>query len=763
MDVELDPELLLDGAGVRTDEAGCHHHQIRGDAKCAPGPGDHHGMARRVVGDVDPNEPDRLDLDPVALDGNDRDRIRLAPRDAIEKRPRALGPPVERDLDVSAQEGKEGHIGHPLREELTPGAIRAVTVAQDGHPAAGGARPRAPPAAPEKMARLQDAGVRVARNPEATRTTAPDGEQQGVAHLAELVEPDGRAHPRARDELDAFGLEEADPPVHDPLLDPNAPLSNAEEPAEVRRGLVHPHVVTGLVQRSGRRQPEHASADHGDRASAPDRRGAGPHPPFRERPLHDREGFLGLRHAFGRDEAKPGGQLWKVLGVRETPVGGVPGLRCTELHDPHRASQNPAPDPTAGPSRDNRWTFTCSILQRNKPPTKALSFGTMSEAPFALPPDLAALGLDERQYLAFSDLRDPELQVFRVAVEAQAQIGLLGAPSALAPPAERPQTDADSHDGLGSSAGELPWGELSGRLLAAQAQDPCARPAVGDFVLARPSASQGRLRIEHVLPRRTAFVRQSARKRLDPQVLAANVDRVLVVTSPNEDFSPRRLERYLITIHASGAEPVIVLNKADLAQDLPGWLERIQAVALDARVFAVSARTGAGLGELESLLGAGLTVALVGSSGVGKSSLTNALLGVERQRVRAIREGDDKGRHTTTHRQLFVLPPRPAIGGASKTPRGLLVDTPGMRALALHADPDALLEAFHDIRRLAEGCRFGDCRHHTEPGCAVRAAAADGRVAPGRLASYRRLLEEAEASARRARGHRGPTAPRRRR
>lgn len=317
------------------------------------------------------------------------------------------------------------------------------------------------------------------------------------------------------------------------------------------------------------------------------------------------------------------------------------------------------------------------------------------------------------------------LVAYRVSVEAQAHIALLG-----------PDEPTD-----GTLAPR--WGELSGRLRAAQKTDPFARPAVGDFVLARPPSGDGSWRIESVLPRRSQFVRQSARKRDAPQVVAANVDRVLVVTSPNEDFSPRRLERYLATIHASGAAAAVVLNKADLAEKTEPWLDRIREVALDAPVLATSAVDGAGLGALESLLEPGSTVAMVGSSGVGKSSLANLLIGAERQRVQEARAGDDKGRHTTTHRELFVLP-----AGPNGEARGLLVDTPGMRALALWMDADTLLDAFADIAELAEECRFRDCKHDSEPGCAVRAALDAGELSPGRLQSYARLREEAQPNRR---------------
>lgn len=345
-----------------------------------------------------------------------------------------------------------------------------------------------------------------------------------------------------------------------------------------------------------------------------------------------------------------------------------------------------------------------------------------------------ALGLDPEQRAAIA-AADPALEPFRVVVEAQAQFALLTAGELLDPIEEA-----------------LPrWGVLAGRLRAAQEADPFARPAVGDFVLARPEPTGSAWRIEQVLPRRSRFVRQAGRRRLEPQLIAANVDRVLVVTSPNADFSPRRLERYLANVHASGACPAIVINKADLACDVAPWVNEARAVALDAPVLAVSAADGTDLDQLEALLGPGRTVALVGSSGVGKSSLINALLGAPKQRIRAARAGDDKGRHTTTHRELLPLPR--ASDGAR---RGFLVDTPGMRALALWSDPAALALAFEDVTALAETCRFRDCRHRSEPGCGVR----DSGISPSRLASYHRLRDEAEAQAEQARARRPRGRPR---
>jgi ribosome biogenesis GTPase / thiamine phosphate phosphatase len=256
-------------------------------------------------------------------------------------------------------------------------------------------------------------------------------------------------------------------------------------------------------------------------------------------------------------------------------------------------------------------------------------------------------------------------------------------------------------------------------------------PAVGDWVAFRAPAT-----IDHVLPRRTAFVRKTTLAEADEQVLVANVDTIFVVSGLDGDFNPRRLERYLTTAWNSGADPVIVLTKLDLLGDARKLAEA-EHVAMGVPVLTVSNVTGEGLDGLEPHVRPRETVALLGSSGVGKSTLINRLLGEERIATRETRR-DGRGRHTTQHRELFVLP-----NGA------LLVDTPGLRELQLW-DGD-LDDAFADIAELAARCRFNDCAHETEPGCAVR----DG-VPPERLASYRKLERElAAVEARRsARVHR---------
>ncbi|WP_448615307.1 ribosome small subunit-dependent GTPase A [Modestobacter sp. URMC 112] len=249
-------------------------------------------------------------------------------------------------------------------------------------------------------------------------------------------------------------------------------------------------------------------------------------------------------------------------------------------------------------------------------------------------------------------------------------------------------------------------------------------PAVGDWVAVRGE------RVVAVLPRRTAFVRTAAGRGSAAQVVAANVDVVLVVDSLVGEARLRRVERYLAVAWASGATPVVVLTKADLCGDVPAAVAQVAEDAIGADVLAVSALTGEGLADLSARLAPGCTAAMVGPSGVGKSSLANALAGTPVAATAAIR-GDGRGRHTTTARQLIALP-----GGA------LLVDTPGMRELALTGG-DGLDAAYADVAGLAADCRFRDCAHRTEPGCAVAAAIDDGVLDPARLLAWRKLQAEA--------------------
>jgi ribosome biogenesis GTPase len=276
---------------------------------------------------------------------------------------------------------------------------------------------------------------------------------------------------------------------------------------------------------------------------------------------------------------------------------------------------------------------------------------------------------------------------------------------------------------------------LSGKLRH-QSEDRAQWPSVGDWVALLLPVQGSVGSIETVLPRTSVFTRKAAGRGHHEQVVAANADIVFLLTSANAEFNARRLERYLTLAWESGATPVIVITKADRGDDVAAIARAAGEVAPGIEVLVTSAKSGLGIEAVRAHLTGHRTGALLGSSGVGKSTLINALLDEERLATAAIRESDARGRHTTTWRELVLLP-----GG------GILIDTPGMRELQLTDAGHGLLSAFDDIEELATGCGFGNCRHLEEPGCAVTAAVADGRLDPARYESYHKLARELQVRA----------------
>jgi ribosome biogenesis GTPase / thiamine phosphate phosphatase len=322
-----------------------------------------------------------------------------------------------------------------------------------------------------------------------------------------------------------------------------------------------------------------------------------------------------------------------------------------------------------------------------------------------LPEGLVALGWDERWAEAFAPMAARGLRPARVVLEHQHIYRVhLGDQDVLA------RVTGRARHRLGNRA---------------------AFPAVGDWVALRHVATSDMDLIDEILPRRSRFVRKAAGQTTEAQVVAANVDVVFIVSGLDNDFNIRRIERYLLTAWDGGAQPVIVLNKADLRPDLTDIHAALAPVAGNAPVEIVSAFDDASVDRLRAHVPPRQTAAFLGSSGVGKSTLINRLIGEEVQRTAEVRAQDSRGRHTTTHRELIVLPDG-----------SLLIDTPGMRELQLWDAVEGLDDAFEDIRALADGCRFRDCGHDQEPDCAVRAAADQGRLHPERLVNYLRLAKE---------------------
>ena len=276
--------------------------------------------------------------------------------------------------------------------------------------------------------------------------------------------------------------------------------------------------------------------------------------------------------------------------------------------------------------------------------------------------------------------------------------------------------------------------EVSGKFMynAASVSD---YPAVGDFVMVDWNASGGNAVIHQILPRKSCFTRKAAGDARQEQIVAANIDTVFLCMSLNNDYNLRRLERYLSIAWDSGAVPVIVLTKFDLCEDLDEKISEVSSVALGVDILVTTAVEASGYEQLRSYIGEGKTVAFIGSSGVGKSTLINRLLGEARLDTQGLRN-DDKGRHTTTHRELILLP-----GG------GMVIDTPGMRELGMWDSAAGINQTFGEIEELASRCRFHDCTHGTEPDCAIRKALSDGTLSEERWVSYQKLKAENDYAA----------------
>ncbi|MFJ7941150.1 ribosome small subunit-dependent GTPase A [Peribacillus sp. NPDC096622] len=277
--------------------------------------------------------------------------------------------------------------------------------------------------------------------------------------------------------------------------------------------------------------------------------------------------------------------------------------------------------------------------------------------------------------------------------------------------------------------GEL-LGEVSGKYIH-NTTERSQFPAVGDWVIISERLDEKKATIHKILPRFSKFSRKSAGEVTEEQIVATNIDTVFLVMGLNNDFNLRRIERYLITAWDSGANPVIVLSKCDLCKDVATKITEVEAVALGVSVHAISATNNIGMDSLNQYLSKGQTVALLGSSGAGKSTICNKLLGHNKQQVKEVREGDDKGKHTTTHRELIQIP-----NG------GILIDTPGMRELQLWEVDNSMSQSFSDIEEMSKKCLFKNCKHENEPSCKVKLAIEEGFLDKDRYNNYIKFQKE---------------------
>ena len=322
--------------------------------------------------------------------------------------------------------------------------------------------------------------------------------------------------------------------------------------------------------------------------------------------------------------------------------------------------------------------------------------------------ELSALGWTPALEAAFLDHREAGLVPGRVSLEHNHVYRVL----------------TDEGEWLAEAAGRIKY----------LAEGRHEMPAVGDWVATRPPASGGRAVIKLILPRRSKFSRKVAGRETEEQVVASNIDTVFIVSSIETVTKVRSIERYLVLVRQSGAQPVVILNKSDQAEDVAAAVGEVTLLAPDVPVHAVSALTGAGFDAVRTHLQPGRTVALLGPSGSGKSSIVNRLVGSALLAIGEVRDWDARGRHTSVHRQLVVLPEG-----------GIVIDTPGMRELQLWDADEGVDLTFTDVAAFATACRFRDCRHDQEPGCAVKAAVAAGELNADRFESYSKIAREQEA------------------